>query len=63
MQADAVRYALRAQSLLLFFVTLAMVQSGAMHWLAHHHGLFHHGGGGGHEIDSELLGEIEAEGL
>ena len=42
-QSAAVKYALRAQSLLLFFVSLAMVQAAAMHWLAHHHGLLKHG--------------------
>lgn len=42
-QSAAVKYALRAQSGMLFFVSLAMVQSAAMHWLSHHHSLMHHG--------------------
>ena len=54
-QSAAVKYALRAQSLLLFFVSLAMVQSAAMHWLAHHHGLLHHDHAG-NDVDSIPMG-------
>jgi len=52
-QSAAVQYALRAQSALLFFVSLAMVQSAAMHALAEHHrGHMRHGvEGGPHEPD------------
>ena len=55
-QSAAVKYALRAQSVLLFFVSLAMVQAAAMHYLAHHHGMLKHGG----EHD-ESMGEDEGE--
>ena len=62
-QSAAVAYALRAQSFLLFFVSLAMVQAAAMHFLAHHHGLFRHGDmGDGDELDGlDELGAGEEE--
>jgi len=62
-QSSAVKYALSAQSLLLFVITLAMVQSAGMHWLAHHHSYFHptHGNGGVGGVsqeEEELMMEI-----
>ena len=60
-QSAAVAYALRAHSALLFFVSLAMVQAAAMHWLAHHHGWLRHGGGGGEHDEGEWWRDGEQE--
>ena len=53
-QSSAVGHALRTHSLLLFFVSLAMVQAAFLHWLsAPQHGHHAGGGGGGHHIGAD----------